>query len=99
MSPFRLRRRIGPRPAFLGVDATVKVVGAAPFVEPERRFGTFDYFAARPLATSSLRFRRMNQKSLVCSMRGKSKQRGVDWQFKIDNARRKLKRLYPKIKT
>ena len=30
-SPFRLRRRIGPRPAFLGVDATVKVVGAAPF--------------------------------------------------------------------
>ncbi len=27
------------------------------------------------------------------------KQRGVDWQFKIDDARRKLKRLYPKIKT
>lgn len=25
-------------------------------------------------------------------------QRGVDWQFKIDNARLKLKRLYPKIK-
>ena len=25
-------------------------------------------------------------------------QRGVDWQFKIDDARRKLKRLYPKIK-
>ena len=37
MSPFRLHRRIGPRPAFLGVDATVNVVGAAPFVEPERR--------------------------------------------------------------
>ena len=37
MSPFRLRRRIGPRPAFLGVDATAKVVGVAPFVEPERR--------------------------------------------------------------
>jgi len=28
-----------------------------------------------------------------------TKQRGVDWQFKIDDARRKLKRLYPKIKT
>ncbi len=36
-SPFRLRRRIGPRPAFLGSDATAKVVGAAPVVEPKRR--------------------------------------------------------------
>lgn len=27
-----------------------------------------------------------------------AKQRGVDWRFKIDNARRKLKRLYPRIK-
>ena len=27
------------------------------------------------------------------------KQRAVDWQFKIDDARQKLKRLYPKIKT
>jgi len=27
-----------------------------------------------------------------------SKQRGVDWQFRIENARVKLKRLYPKIK-
>jgi hypothetical protein len=27
------------------------------------------------------------------------KQRGVDWQFKVDNARSKLKRLYPKIKS
>ena len=26
------------------------------------------------------------------------KQRGVDWQLKIDDARRKLKRLYPRIK-
>ncbi|NEP54229.1 MAG: IS630 family transposase [Moorea sp. SIO3C2] len=26
-------------------------------------------------------------------------QRGVDWQFKVDDARYKLKRLYPKIKT
>ncbi len=63
LSPFRLRRRISPRPVFLGVDAMVKVVGAAPFVEPERRFGTFDYFATRTLATSSLRFRRMNLKT------------------------------------
>ena len=28
-----------------------------------------------------------------------AKQRGVDWQFKIDDARIKLKRLYPKIKS
>jgi hypothetical protein len=28
-----------------------------------------------------------------------SKQRGVDWQFRIENARVKLKRLYPKSKT
>lgn len=27
-----------------------------------------------------------------------TKQRGVDWQFTIDNARTKLKRLYPQIK-
>jgi hypothetical protein len=27
------------------------------------------------------------------------RQRGVDWQFQIDDARTKLKRLYPKIKT
>ena len=28
-----------------------------------------------------------------------ARQRGVDWQFRIENARVKLKRLYPKIKT
>jgi len=27
-----------------------------------------------------------------------SNQRGVDWQFKVDNARTKLKSLYPKSK-
>ena len=37
VSPFRLRRRIGPRPAFPGGDATATVEGAAPFVEPEQR--------------------------------------------------------------
>ena len=31
--------------------------------------------------------------------RTNEKQRGVDWQFKIDDARTKLKRLYPKLKT
>jgi len=31
--------------------------------------------------------------------RTNAKQRGVDWQFRIENARVKLKRLYPKIKT
>jgi len=35
----------------------------------------------------------------VWSEKTTAKQRGVDWQFKIDDARRKLKRLYPKIKT
>ena len=35
----------------------------------------------------------------VWSEKTNAKQRGVDWQFKIDDARRKLKRLYPKIKT
>ena len=33
------------------------------------------------------------------SKRTNLKQRGGDWQFKIDDARTKLKRLYPKIKT
>ena len=27
-----------------------------------------------------------------------AKQRGVDWQFRLENARVKLKRLYPKMK-
>ena len=33
------------------------------------------------------------------SDRTNAKQRGVDWQFRIENARMKLKRLYPKIQT
>jgi len=28
-----------------------------------------------------------------------AKQRGVDWQFRIEKARVKMKRLFPKIKT
>lgn len=35
----------------------------------------------------------------IWSEKTNAKQRGVDWQFKIDDARRKLARLYPKIKT
>jgi hypothetical protein len=35
----------------------------------------------------------------VWSEKTNDKQRGVDWQFRIDDARQKLKRLYPKIKT
>ena len=35
----------------------------------------------------------------IWSEKTNAKQRGVDWQFKFDDARRKLKRLYPKIKT
>lgn len=33
------------------------------------------------------------------SQKTNTKQRGVDWQFQVDDARTKLKRLYPKIKT
>jgi hypothetical protein len=35
----------------------------------------------------------------IWSGKTNAKQRGVDWQFKIGDARGKLKRLYPKIKT
>jgi len=34
----------------------------------------------------------------IWSEKTNAKQRGVDWQFKIDDARHKLKRLYPKTK-
>lgn len=35
----------------------------------------------------------------IWSEKTNAKQRSVDWQFQIDDARHKLKRLYPKIKT
>src|ERR1700722_6528342 len=35
----------------------------------------------------------------VWSEKTNAKQRGVDWQFRLEDARIKLKRLYPKIKT
>ena len=33
----------------------------------------------------------------IWSDKTNAKQRGVDWQFKIDDARTKMKRLFPKI--
>jgi hypothetical protein len=57
------------------------------------------------MTSQCLRGRRIGDVELLCSEIGiwsektSEKQRGVDWQFKIDDARRKLKRLYPKIKT
>ncbi|MBO0858181.1 MAG: IS630 family transposase [Chloracidobacterium sp.] len=35
----------------------------------------------------------------IWSAKTNAKQRGVDWQFRLENARIKLKKLYPKIKT
>ena len=39
----------------------------------------------------------LRSETAAWSQASNSKQRGVDWQFKIDDARRKLKSLYPKI--
>jgi hypothetical protein len=38
------------------------------------------------------------EETAAWSMSINEKQRGVDWQFKINDARTKLKSLYPKIK-
>jgi hypothetical protein len=57
------------------------------------------------MTSQCLSGRRIGDVELLCSEiriwseKTTQKQRGVDWQFKIDDARRKLKRLYPKIKT
>jgi len=57
------------------------------------------------LTSQCLRDRRIGELALLQSEIGiwadktNAKQRGVDWQFKIDHARTKLKRLYPKIKS
>jgi hypothetical protein len=48
----------------------------------DRRFGTVEELRAQTTAWAQ----DSNQR-----------QRGVDWQFKISDARRKLKSLYPKI--
>jgi len=56
------------------------------------------------LTSQCLSDRRIGELSLLQSEIGigaektNAKQRGVDWQFIIDDARTKLKRLYPKIK-
>lgn len=56
------------------------------------------------LTSQCLSGRRIDELSLLQSEIGiwsdktNAKQRGVDWQFKIADARTKLKRLYPKIK-
>jgi hypothetical protein len=57
------------------------------------------------LTSQCLRGRRIGELSdlqseiSIWSDKTNAKQRGVDWQFRIENARTKLKRLYPKIKT
>jgi hypothetical protein len=57
------------------------------------------------LTSQCLRDRRLGELEVLqseiatWSQKTNAKQRGVDWQFTIDDARRKLKRLYPKIKT
>lgn len=56
------------------------------------------------LTSQCLRGRRIGELETLQSEIGSwsdktnARQRGVDWQFKIDDARRKLKRLYPKFK-
>ena len=42
---------------------------------------------------------KLQSETKAWSDRTNLKQRGIDWQFKVDDARTKLKRLYPKIKT
>lgn len=42
---------------------------------------------------------RLQSEIKAWSTRSYGKQRGVDWHFKINDARTKLKSLYPKIKT
>jgi hypothetical protein len=40
----------------------------------------------------------LQQEIRAWSDKTNAKQRGIDWQFRIENARVKLKRLYPTIK-
>lgn len=42
---------------------------------------------------------KLQSETAAWSERTNLKQRGIDWQFKVDDARTKLKRLYPNIKT
>lgn len=47
-----------------------------------RRFGTIDV---------------LRTETAAWHQHGNAKQRGVDWQFRVDDARVKLKSVYPKI--
>ena len=38
------------------------------------------------------------QKKYIVRLSADTKQRGVDWQFTVGDARHKLKSIYPKIK-
>lgn len=42
---------------------------------------------------------KLRSETKAWSKRSNQKQKGVDWQFQVDDARAKLKSLYPKIKT
>jgi hypothetical protein len=41
----------------------------------------------------------LREETAAWHMYTNEKQRGVDWQFQIDDARAKLKSIYPKIET
>ncbi len=57
----------------------------------ERHLGkSFIFISNRALET-------LREQTNILSMKTNEKQRGVDWQFNIDDARRKLKSIYPKI--
>jgi len=42
--------------------------------------------------------KQLAEETAAWSTSSNAKQRGVDWQFKINDARTKLKSLYPKVK-
>ena len=52
-----------------------------------------------PERTPHRRTRLLQNEIKIWSDKTNAKQRGVDWQFRIEDARTKLKRLYPKIKS
>ena len=58
LSPFRLRRGIGPRPAFTGADAMGRWTGAAPFADPSE---SLNFLVGFDLG-GQVRFRRMKQR-------------------------------------
>ena len=90
MSPFRLHRRIGPRPAFLGGDATVKVVGASPFcrtraeVLPDQACAAINAFSPTNCSEEPKKEGLEDElaRILFCACRDtKPDYRGARWQF------------------